>query len=241
MSDLIKTEPTAIATNEHRPLSASGGVMVRNLTMEQHWRYCQALAKSEIGRKLGCPEEIMAITLHGDRVGMDMMQSLNSICCIGGKTTVYGKGVLALLYACPEFQRPKFKKWTTGKEPERGKFANLGAYLDAFPDDFAAHCQMARGDDEARVYTFTIAEARTAGLWKKSGPWTQYPLRMLGWKPVSWLAYDLFPDVLCGLYVHEDVIDVDYTETAGKPSKKALVEQSRHQAQEAVDAILADD
>jgi hypothetical protein len=166
------------------------------------------------------------------------MQSLNNICCINGKTTVYGKGVLSLLYACPEFRREKFKKWTTGTEPTRAKYATTGAFLDAFSDDFAAHCQMARGDDEPRVYTFTIAEARTAGLWKKQGPWTNYPLRMLGWKPLSWLAYDLFPDVLGGLYVREDVMDVEFAE---RPPRRALVEDSRHQAKEALDAVLADD
>jgi hypothetical protein len=238
MSDLIKPEQSAIATRAPAEISARRGVMVGALTLDEHWRYCQALFKSEIGRKLGSPEEIMAITLHGDRVGMDMMQSLNSICCINGKTTVYGKGVLALLFACPEFRRDKFKKWTTGAEPQRSKYATLGAYLDAFPDDFAAHCSMARGDDEPRVYTFTVEQARISGIWKKAGPWTNYPTRMLAWKPVSWLAYDLFPDVLCGLYVHEDVVEVDFTET---PSRRERVQVAAQSAQEALDAVLADD
>ena len=51
---------------------------------------------------------------------------------------------------------------------------------------------------------FSVEDAKRAKLWGKSGPWQQYPERMLLWRARSF-AFDLFSDALCGLYLKEEL------------------------------------
>jgi hypothetical protein len=49
--------------------------------------------------------------------------------------------------------------------------------------------------------------AKKAGVWKKAGPWNDYPDRMLNIRARAWCLRDLFADVLHGLSVGEEVED----------------------------------
>ena len=55
--------------------------------------------------------------------------------------------------------------------------------------------------------TFSQNDAEIAGLWSKAGPWKQYPKRMLQMRARAFCLRDLFPDVLKGLAVAEEVVD----------------------------------
>jgi hypothetical protein len=54
---------------------------------------------------------------------------------------------------------------------------------------------------------FSVADAKRAGLWGKSGPWTQYPRRMLQLRARGFALRDAFPDVLKGLVTAEEAQD----------------------------------
>ena len=59
-----------------------------------------------------------------------------------------------------------------------------------------------------------MADAKRAGLWGKSGPWTQYPDRMLLFRARGFALRDAFGDYLRGLRTVEeqgDIIDVTPT------------------------------
>ena len=58
------------------------------------------------------------------------------------------------------------------------------------------------------VRTFTTAQAQKAGLAKKAGPWSQYPDRMLQLKARNLALRDVFPDVLAGMYMREDIREI---------------------------------
>jgi len=51
--------------------------------------------------------------------------------------------------------------------------------------------------------------AKTAGLLGKQGPWTQYPRRMMQMRARSWALRDVFPDVLRGMPIAEDIMDIE--------------------------------
>jgi hypothetical protein len=57
------------------------------------------------------------------------------------------------------------------------------------------------------VTQFSVADAVRAGLWGKSGPWTQYPKRMLQLRARGFALRDAFPDVLKGLVTAEEAQD----------------------------------
>jgi hypothetical protein len=64
---------------------------------------------------------------------------------------------------------------------------------------------------------FTVADAKKAGLWGKTGPWTQYPKRMLQMRARGFALRDAFPDVLKGLVTAEEAQDYPATQPAHEP------------------------
>lgn len=82
-------------------------------------------------------------------------------------------------------------------------------------DEYAAVCTMKRmnklPDGSFVTYeqsrTFSIRDAKRAGLWEKAGPWKNYPQRMLQTRARAFAARDMFPDALMGLGVVEEMID----------------------------------
>jgi hypothetical protein len=75
--------------------------------------------------------------------------------------------------------------------------------------------------------TFTLEDAKTAGLWDKAGPWKNYPRRMLQMRARAFACRDSFPDVLKGIGVAEELQDIpagtveggvaEFTEAAAIP------------------------
>lgn len=62
-----------------------------------------------------------------------------------------------------------------------------------------ASCILMRRGESAVERTFTMDMARKAGLWGKTGPWTNYPERMFQMRARGWAIKDVFPDVLLGI------------------------------------------
>lgn len=67
---------------------------------------------------------------------------------------------------------------------------------------------------ETCVRTFSVADAKKAGLWGKSGPWSNMPKRMLQMRARAFVVRDLWPDVLLGMGVVEELQDNETTEAA---------------------------
>ena len=65
-----------------------------------------------------------------------------------------------------------------------------------------------RQGDQTAIETFTTGDAKRAKLWGKSGPWTDYPKRMLRFRARGYVLRDLFGDVLKGLRTVEEVRDI---------------------------------
>ena len=66
-----------------------------------------------------------------------------------------------------------------------------------------------KGEPAPIVRTFSVEEAKRAGLWGKSGPWSSYPKRMLQMRARAFALRDAFPDLLCGLSIAEEVMDYE--------------------------------
>ncbi len=80
--------------------------------------------------------------------------------------------------------------------------------VDGDGDAMVATCEAKRrGYPDANATKFSVADAKKAGLWGKSGPWTQYPKRMLQLRARGFALRDAFPDVLKGLVTAEEAQD----------------------------------
>ena len=154
-------------------------------------RFSQMVSKSEFAPKdfRGKPESCLLAIQHGSEIGLSPMQALQSIAVINGKPAVYGDTALAVCIGSPvcEYVRE---------------------YVDGDGEQMVAVCEAKRrGYEKPTVVRFSVADAKKAQLWGKSGPWTQYSRRMLQMRARGFALRDAFPDVLRGLVTAEEAQD----------------------------------
>ena len=188
-------------------------------TFEDAFRFSKLVSGSEFAPKdfRGKPESCLLAIQHGAEVGLSPMQSLQSIAVINGRPCVWGDAALALVQSATVCD---FVYETVEGEG----------------DNMSATCQAKRkGYDKPTVSTFTVADAKRAGLWGKSGPWSQYPKRMLQLRARGFALRDAFPDVLRGLVTAEEARDyqTDAVQVRPKFSDTPTVVQLKTQAPEA--------
>jgi hypothetical protein len=183
---------TEISTNR------AGGLALQ--TMGEAMQFAQMVAKSDFAPKdfKGKPESCLLAIQHGSEVGLSPMQSLQSIACINGRPSVWGDAALALVMG------------STVCEYVRERVEGDG-------DAMVAICEAKRrGYPDANVTKFSVADAKKAALWGKTGPWTQYPKRMLQLRARGFALRDAFPDVLKGLITAEEAQDYPKPEPAAR-------------------------
>ena len=79
-------------------------------------------------------------------------------------------------------------------------------------DERKAVCQVMRRDmDKPVIRSFSVADAKRAGLWKnhKKQPWIQYPQIMLPTRARAFALNVAFADVLAGLAILEEQRDIE--------------------------------
>jgi hypothetical protein len=171
-------------------------------TFDDAWRFWQMVAKTDFAPKdfKNKPESCMLAGQHGAELGLGPMQSLQCIAVINGRPTIWGDAALALVQssAVCEF---------------------ISEAVEGDGDQMVATCvAKRRGYPAPSAVKFSVADAKRAGLWGKSGPWTQYPKRMLQLRARGFALRDAFPDVLKGLVTSEEAQDYPQVEAAREPA-----------------------
>ena len=170
-------------------------------TMEDAFRFSQMVAKSEFAPKdfRGKPESCLLAIQHGSEIGLSPMQSLQNIACINGRPAIWGDAALAVAMASPVCE-------------------SVTETLNGDGEQMVATCTAKRrGYVNPTVARFSVADAKKAGLWGKTGPWTQYPKRMLQLRARGFALRDAFPDVLKGLVTAEEAQDYPTTPATPEP------------------------
>lgn len=172
------------------------GVQIRN--MDDAYKMASAMSKALALPKGMSQEQAFIAICAGAEHGISPIQSVSYIAVINGRASMWGelyKGLVMNSPLCQEISEEKIGS---------GKFnADYGWRVTAWR----------RGNTKPYVQEFTVADAKTAGLWGKAGPWSQYPDRMLLNRARSFCFRDAFPDVLTGIALREeavDMVDADY-------------------------------
>ncbi|MDB5042219.1 MAG: hypothetical protein JWN27_2945 [Candidatus Eremiobacteraeota bacterium] len=162
---------------------------------DEAWQFAETIAKSDLAPKdyRGKPANVLVAVQMGQEVGLKPMQALQAIAIINGRPSLYGDGLLGVVRDSP------LCEWI--KEYRIGTPGTDG-------DGWT--CEAKRvGDPNIISNTFTVADAKAAGLWNKEGPWKQYgATRMTKMRARSWTCRDGFADVLKGLRSAEEMLDV---------------------------------
>ena len=160
-------------------------------TMSDALAFAEMVSKTEFAPKdfKGKPEACLLAIQHGAEIGLSPMQSLQSIAVVNGRPTIYGDAALAVCLASPVCE------WVTES-------------VDGDGEKMTATCSaQRRGYPKPITSTFSVADAKAAGLWAKGGPWSQYPKRMLAMRARGFALRNAFADVLRGLVTAEEAGD----------------------------------
>ena len=161
--------------------------------MDDALQTADLLAHSQLIPKAfqGRPADIVVAMMWSHSLGIPIVQGLQYIAVINGKPSMYGDGLLAVVMSsgqCTDF-----------REELKSEGTNLTAI-----------CTVKRSGLEAPIVgTFSMEDARVAGLLGKPGPWKQYPKRMLKMRARAFALRDAFPDILSGMSSAEEMADVE--------------------------------
>lgn len=195
---------SALVTTEHatRPALQSGGAVkaIVPQDFDGAWRIANAIVTAGMApRGLETAEKAMVAIMHGLEVGLTPMNALQSIAVINSRATLWGDGALGLVQASGKLE--SHKEWFEGEGDTR-----------------KALCLVKRrGDPESKLGEFSVADAKKAGLWGKSGPWSQYSDRMLKMRARAFALRDGFSDVLRGLGIAEEIADIPAEHAPSSP------------------------
>lgn len=171
-----------------------GQAGVRLNSLEDAYRFSKYVCASGWAPKgMDKPEAVLIALQHAAELGLPPLAGLQNIAVINGKPGIYGDAALAIVRNSGLLDPKSYSETEVGTP---GK------------DDFGIKITAARVDGNAQSETFTVADAKTAGLWAKQGPWSQYPKRMLKFRARGFLLRDLFGDVLKGLRTVEELHDM---------------------------------
>lgn len=146
----------------------------------------------------GCdkPAQAILLTAKAYELGIPFTQIPSGMMIVNNRPTVWGDLALALVMRSPECAG--VIETTTGSG-ETAIATCTAKRCKRVADGTFAITETAR--------TFSAAEAKKAGLWGKSGPWSSYPMRMLQMRARAFAIRDAFPDLLGGIGITEEVED----------------------------------
>lgn len=195
-------------------------------TFEGAYRIGQVLANSRMAPNgMNTAEACTIAIMHGLEIGLMPMQAVQSIAVVNGRPTIWGDAAKALCISSSECE-------------------DIIEAIDGEGDKMVAICTAKRKGKSPSVQRFSVDDAKKADLWSKSGPWKQYPKRMLQLRARAFALRDAFPDVLKGLAIREEMEDVveakDITPPPPPPSeppKQVASAKPSHKPQQKVESV----
>lgn len=164
-------------------------------------KFSETVANSDFAPKdfRGKPASCMLAIQCGAEIGLAPLQSLQSIAVVNGRPSVYGDAALAVCKASAVCEY-------------------VIESIEGDGEQMVATCTaQRRGYPQPTVVKFSVSDAKKASLWGKSGPWSQYPRRMLQMRARGFALRDAFPDVLKGLVTAEEALDYPQPTVASEP------------------------
>lgn len=163
---------------------------------ENAWKTADMISKARCVPKefQGNPADILVAIQYGHDLGLKPMQSLQNIMIVNNRPSVYGDALLAICMSAPGF---------------------IDCIETYDEETKTATCTMKRKGRRDVTKKFSKEMAEVAGLWNKRGQtgapsaWVTNPERMLQHRARGFAAKDMFPDMLKGISIYEEMRDVE--------------------------------
>jgi len=196
----------------------------------------------------GKVESVVAILIQGYQLQLPPLTALQHIIPVNGLLSIKGDLAKSMIFMSGKL---KSGSWI---ETEEGSIEN---------ENLMVRITASRADNGQTITrSFSVEQAKRAGLWitqqqvsgsdgwkYKSSAWWKYPARMVNYRALGFLARDLFPDVINGLYTTEEAVDIPADQTLvidqgngvtlSIPDKDFAEERSKKVTARAIDKIEA--
>ena len=168
----------------------SGGVEIK--TLEDLKRLGTYIMESGFAPKNDKLADVVMKIQAGMEIGFTPMRSLSVLTSINGRAGIMGDAARALVQS-----KGVLKPGTA-----------IVCEVEGTGDARVGVCTTWRkGWPEPISTRFSVADAKLAKLWGKSGPWSEYTNRMLLYRPLGFHLRDHYADVLMGLTLAEELRD----------------------------------
>lgn len=191
------------ARKERTPVLIKGG-QLQVLSDEQMWGVATKLLKGRaVPKWFTTAEQVFASMVFLMRLGVPAETNLNCVANVEGTLSIFGDLPLDLAISSKELEF--HDEYLFDKDYKKICFENKNV------DDpyLGAVVLLKRKGQEQKSFTFTVEDAKKAGLWEmrsNSGsamPWAKYPKIMLIRRARAWGLKTVFPDTLKGAKITE--------------------------------------
>jgi len=201
--------------NELARLGPARATALEPQNLPEAMKFAELLADSGMVPRdyAGKPGACLVAIQMGRELNLPPLQAMQNISIINGRPSLWGDAALAVARSHPAF-------------------AGIAETIEGEGDARVAVCTIERRGERPVERRFSMADAKRAKLNTKSGPWTDYPDRMLQMRARSWALRDVFPDALKGLHIAEEAQDApreaprEVQNTARQPRPGAPLEHA---------------
>lgn len=200
----------ATAPKREPVLAGERGIQIRSLA--DLAQFSKMIFDSGMAPKgFKTPQSVAVAVQKGLEHGLLPLQALQSVYVVNSMPAWTGKAALGLVLSSGLMVPGSYRSWIEGEG-----------------DKMVAWCESRRVGGALVRTSFSVDDAKVAKLWNKRGrdqadtPWITFPKRMLSWKVISHHLNDVYPDVLGGMPIAEDVIDIPSKEYSNEPRKSLL-------------------
>lgn len=177
-------------SNPNAVVRLGQGVLFQSVA--EVWAVADGLRKGGAGPKGSTTGSIAASIIKGQTLGLDPVTAMSFITVVNGRASLMGDLALGLIRKTG-LVNPKSGGFL--REAWEGEGETRRCVMSA--------CRHDTGEEMSR--SFSVAEARKAGLIGKTAIWSGFQDRMLRYRALGFLLRDLFSDVLMGLYLTEEL------------------------------------
>jgi hypothetical protein len=168
-------------------LIVDGSLSLTNI--EQVWRTARLIRQSGMApTSFRNDQQIVIAVLRALELRIPIFQALEGMSVINNRIGIMGDLALALVQGSGLLEKKSVEYTGEG-------------------DELVCTLTIKRKGRSAQPYTFSVKEARNAGLYDRSTTWKGYPRRMCYYRALGFALRDEFPDVLKGIKTTEELMD----------------------------------
>jgi len=163
------------------------GVELKNV--EAMFRFAKCYLQSRLAPPAFKTEQQLVIAwAKAAELGLTPMQAIEGMTIINGRVGIMGDLALAMVEGS-------------------GLLVRKSAVYEGEGDELCCKLTLKRKGRAEETYTFSVKEAKEAGIFERSPVWRSYPKRMCYYRALGFGLRDEFADVLKGVKTVEELID----------------------------------